>query len=63
MVFFRGRIGAHPGSIKDLDKWIEGSAVTLQMTQSWEEMLIYVREEKPYRWIWIVWITGLRPAA
>jgi len=33
----------------------------LQMTPSWEEVLIYLGVEKPYRGICTGWIDGLGP--
>ena len=40
---------------------LSAPSVRLQMTPSWEEVLICLRVERPYRGIWADWITGLRP--
>ena len=45
--------------INDLDEGISvAPSVTLQMTPSWEEVLICLRGERHYRGTWIDWIVG-----
>jgi len=50
-------------SISLLMTWTKGSrvpSVSLQMTPSWEDVLICLGIGRPYRGIWTGWITGLR---
>ena len=64
VVFRNGHYWGLSGLIYLLMIWtgeLTVPSISLQLTSSWEEAFICLRIGKPYRWIRIVWIDGLRP--
>lgn len=51
-------------SISLLMTWmraLSAASLSLQITQSWEEVFLSLGVGRPYRGIWVSWIAGLRP--
>lgn len=48
-------------SVSLLMTWMRELSVSLQMTPTWQEVLICLRAGKPNTEIWMGWITVLRP--
>ena len=64
VVFPRGRSWDLSSSISLLMTWmraLSAPSVSLQMTPSWLEASICLGVARPYRGIWIGWISGLKP--